>query len=255
MGVQTAVFSKVGDDPNGKFILAELSRAGVETSGIRLSPTDSTPFTFVGVHADGDRTFILTPGSNQTLAPADFDIDTLLDADYLLYQDCWLQPALDGAPGAEILAEAKRRGVVTLLDACWGMGPNRPIFETMLPHCDYVMPSVDDLRVIYPGLSAEEIAAHILNQGTGTVVLKMGPSGSMIATRAGIEHVQALPAQVVDTTGAGDCWDAGFIAALSKGNDVIKAAKIGHACAACCVEHLGGATGIPDYESVLQRTK
>jgi len=253
MGLRPAVFSKVGNDPNGAFLLRELAQCGVDTSGIRVSDSDATPFTFVGVHPDGDRTFIHTPGANLTVTFDGFDLERLLLTDFLVYQDLWVLPRMDGAPGAAVLAEAQRRGVTTFLDECWGLGPNRDAFEAMAPHCDYLLPSLDDLRAIYPGTSAEEMADYLLGLGARAAVLKMGAEGCLVAQGERRVRVPALPAQVVDTTGAGDCWDAGFIAGLAYGEDIVTAARIGCACAAFCIEALGGSTGVPDYPTVLHR--
>ena len=253
MGLAAGVFSKLGDDFAGRFLLEEIGRSGVETSGIRLSKSDSTPFTFVGIHEDGDRTFIHTPGANLTFAPEDVDLDRLLAADFLLYCDLWCKPRLDGPPGAAILAEARRRGVVTLLDECFGLGPDRVQLEPMLPHCDYFVPSLDDMRVIYPGASAGQVADTLLAGGAKTVVLKMGGEGCLVACGRQRVRVPAFPTRVVDATGAGDSWDAGFLAALAHGEDVATAARIGNAAASFCIQAVGGASGIPAYEVVREK--
>ncbi len=251
MGLGACVFSKLGDDFAGRYLLDELRASGVDTRGICVSATDATPFTFVGVHADGDRTFIHTPGANLTFSPDDLDRARLLDCDFLLYQDLWVKPAIDGEPGAAILAEARRRGAVTMLDECFGLGPDRRQLEVMLPHCDYFVPSLDDMRVVYPGASAEDVAARLLAGGAGAVVLKMGPEGCLVAQRGGgRRHVPAFPTDVVDTTGAGDCWDAGFIAALAHGEDVFAAAVTGNAAARFCIRAVGGSAGVPSYAEV-----
>lgn len=253
LGLNVGVFSKVGDDPNGAFLRSELAQAGVDTRGIRVAAGESTPFTFVGIHPDGDRTFIHTPGTNLTFSPADLDLAALFAADILLYQDCWVLPQLDGEPGARLLAEARRCGVKTALDECWGLGPRRDVLETMLPHCTYFLPSADDLRTIYPDWPPERLIVHFLSLGVEAVVLKMGAAGCLVAHGAERVQVPALNVRVVDTTGAGDCWDAGFLAALMHGEDVIAATRIGHACAAYCIEHIGGSAGIPDYASACRR--
>ncbi len=255
MGLPVGVFAKVGDDPNGAFLAHELAAAGVNTRGIVVSPTDTTPYTFVGIHTSGDRTFIHTPGANLTFTPADVDVEALLAADFLLYPDCWVLPGLDGAPGAALLAEARRRGVTTLLDECWGLGPDRARFEAMVPHADYVLPSLDDLRAIYPDRAPEVIAAHLLGLGCGAVVIKMGADGCVLFQPGCATSVPALPARVVDTTGAGDCWNAGFIAGLAHGADPVAAARLGAACAACGIEAVGGAAGVPDYATVIARAR
>ncbi|MEI6520542.1 MAG: carbohydrate kinase family protein [bacterium] len=254
MGIETGVFSKVGDDANGVFILRELEQCGVDTRGIKIKSDVNTPFTFVGIHPGGERTFIHTPGTNMTFNPADVDRETILAADYLLYQDCWVLPGFDGEPGAKLLAEAKNRGIITFLDECWGLGPNKSTFEQMLPFCDYVMPSFDDMLAIYPGFSADEVATRLLNKGAKTVILKLGAKGCLVCYDSERIPVPAYPANVVDTTGAGDCWNAGFIAALAHGEkDLLAAAKFGSACASFCIGSVGGMTGIPDYITVKQR--
>ena len=253
MGLAAGVFSKVGDDPNGAFLIREFQRCGVDTSGLRVAAQDNTPFTFVGIHPDGDRTFIHTPGANKTFAVDDLDLDLLFAADFLYREDLWVVPGLDGQPTANLFAEARRRGVITLLDEGWGLGPNRDTLEVILPHCDYVTPSLDDLQAIYPQTSAAGIAERLLAGGAGTAVIKMGAQGCLVAQGTNCTRIPALPAKVVDTTGAGDCWNAGFVAALAYGEDVLTAALIGNAAAAFCIEAIGGSTGIPDYATTRQR--
>ncbi|MBZ5561978.1 MAG: carbohydrate kinase family protein [Acidobacteriia bacterium] len=253
MGLQVSSFSKVGDDLNGEFIRRELCKLNVNTDGIHVSPRDATPFTFVGVHADGERTFIHTPGANVTFVLDDLDLDRVLATDFLLYHDLWVLPGLDGKPGATLLAEAQRRGVVTFLDEGFGYGPQRESLEAMLPYCDYAIPSFDDLQIIYPGTSAEEMADHLLKLGARAAILKMGRNGCLVARGNDRTLVPCLPAKVVDTTGAGDCWDAGFMAGLASSEDILTAARIGNACAAFGIEAVGGSTGVPNYSAVRER--
>ena len=255
MGLPVTAFSKVGNDPNGSFILHELRQAGVDAAGVAVSTKDTTPFTFVGIHADGDRTFIHTPGSNVTFCLDDLELDRVLDCQFLLYQDLWVLPGMDGVPAATLLAAAQERGVVTFLDEAFGYGPKCDSLEAMLPHCDFVIPSFDDLQILYPNSSAQDLADRLMGMGAGSVVIKMGPKGCMVAHDGVCTQVSAYPANVVDTTGAGDCWDAGFIAALSRGKDPVAAAKIGCACAAFGIEAVGGSTGVPCYDLVQQRAQ
>jgi sugar/nucleoside kinase (ribokinase family) len=148
------------------------------------------------------------------------------------------------------LAQARRKGITTLLDECWGLGPNLETLAVMLPHCDYVLPSLEDMNAIFPGASAEQVAAKLLGLGVGTVVLKMGRAGCMIARGSERTIVPAFPTAVVDTTGAGDCWNAGFMAGLANGRSILESARLGNACASYCIQAVGGATGVPDWLTV-----
>ena len=167
MGLAVSSFSKVGDDLNGQFIRGELEKLGVDTSGICVSAGETTPFTFVGIHPDGDRTFIHTPGANVTFNLNDLNLEQVVAGDYLLYHDLWVLPGMDGKPAATLLERAKRHGVVTCLDEGFGYGPKREQLEAMLPYCDYVTPSFDDLQAIYPGTSPDELASRLLDLGAG----------------------------------------------------------------------------------------
>jgi sugar/nucleoside kinase (ribokinase family) len=253
LGVPVRVFAKVGDDLNAKFVLDYLHKRGVDISGVVLSAKEPTPFTFVGIHPGGDRTFVHTPGANKSFAVVDLDRRRLFDADILFYQDFWVLPQLDGTPAAELLAEARRRGIVTVLDECWGLGPDRAKLEAVLPHVDYLLPSYDDLAAIYPGVKPEDMIRLLRGKGTRRVILKLGPRGCLVGNADGITAVPSRADTVVDTTGAGDCFDAGFVAGLAHGLADVPAAQIGSLCAAACLRHVGGANGIPVYATLASQ--
>ena len=250
LGVPVRVFSKVGADVNGRFIVDTLQARNVDTSGVCVADGETTPFTFVGIHPHGDRTFVHTPGANKTFAAADLNPALLFDADLLFYQDFWVLPKLDGAPAAALLAEARRRGVRTLLDECWGLGPNRVKLEAVLPILDYFLPSYDDLLAIYPGRDPVAMLRLLREKGVGRTVLKLGPQGCLVGTDAAPVAVPSCADNIVDTTGAGDCFDAGFIAGLAHGLDDVNAARMGALAAAACIRHVGGANGIPTFETL-----
>jgi len=252
IGVPVALFTKAGADAVGDLALQQLERLGVETTAVVRSDTVTTPFTFVGVHPDGDRTFVHVPGANRTQRVTDFDLDRLLDAGYLFYQDHWVMPESDGAPGAELLRQARARGVVTLLDECWGLGPRADTLEAMLPLADYALPSYDDLLAIYPGLDPAGMAQHLLRLGAGCVVLKLGARGCLVCAGGESLGVPSCARGIVDTTGAGDCFDAGFIAGLARGLPARQAAVVGSRAAAACIAHVGGACGIPTFDALCQ---
>lgn len=252
LGIPVAIFSKVGADMNGKFLLAELQRHGAEVSHVRESAKDSTPFTFVGIHPSGDRSFIHTLGCNLSFSLKDLDLAVLYDCKFLLYQDMWVLPKLDRPAAAKILAGAQKHGVITLLDECFGLGPDRVAFEAALPYCDVVLPSYDDMRFIYPGLKPASVVARLRQQGARRVVLKLGPKGCLVANEKDTFHLPSVATEILDTTGAGDCFDAGFIAGLVNRRSDVDAARIGSLTAAACIRNVGGAVGIPTYRTLVK---
>ena len=255
MGVRTTIFSKVGGDLNGGFLRRQLRNIGVDVTQIRVAGRESTPFTFVGIHPDGDRSFIHTPGANLTFSRRDLNLDRLYDCQFLLYQDMFVLPKLDGGTCAKLLAGAKKRGITTLLDECYGLGPKRRVFESALPFCDVAIPSCDDMQAIYPGMKAVDIARHLRARGARRVVLKLGARGCLVATEKETALVPSLAKRIVDTTGAGDCFNAGFIAGLVNGLSDLQAARVGAAASAACIGFIGGAVGIPSYKKLLKMAK
>ena len=206
----------------------------------------------MGIHPNGDRSFIHTPGCNLSFSLRDLDLEALYACKALLYQDMWVLPKLDGPAAPEILAGARQRGVITLLDECYGLGPNREVFEAVLPYCDVVLPSADDMRIIYPGLTPGEIVARLRQKGARRVVLKLGREGCLVADAQTTIHLPSVATEIIDATGAGDCFDAGFIAGLVNGLDDADSAKIGNLTAAACIRNVGGAVGIPKYENIAR---
>ncbi|MDD5707750.1 MAG: carbohydrate kinase family protein [Kiritimatiellae bacterium] len=243
LGVPVTVFSKLGKDPNGAFALTELRRAGAATDGVREDRAGMTPFTFVGIHGDGDRTFVHTPGVNLSFSPRDLDPKLLFRGDFLFYQDHGVLPKLDGAPAARLLQQARRAGMTTFLDECWGLGPNPAGLDRVLPYADYFLPSYDDMLATYGRRTPLAMARLLHDKGVGKVVLKLGKRGCLLWDGAVAQNFRACSCRVVDTTGAGDCFDAGFIAALARGYDCDQACAIGHRAAAACVTRVGGNIG------------
>jgi sugar/nucleoside kinase (ribokinase family) len=250
LGFTARLFAKVGDDLSGRFLLEQLAAAGVDTSAMRVDPTDPTPFTYVGIRPDGERTFIHTPGCNRTFSLAEVDHEALLECDALVMPDTFALPGIDGEPAAQLLALARQRHLRTLLDETQGMGPSRPPFELMVREADVLAPSCEDLSLLYPTLEPRDIALHLIGLGARTVVLKLGSAGCLVADEGAIYAVPAPPATVVDSTGAGDSFDAGLIAALLQGEKVRPAAEIATWVAARSLEAVGAAAGIPLYTVV-----
>jgi fructokinase len=106
------------------------------------------------------------------------------------------------------------------------------------------------MRVIYPGLDPVQVAGRLRSLGAKRVILKLGRDGCLVSNEKGDTRLPSLATEIVDCTGAGDCFDAGFAAGVVNGLDDLAAAKLGSAAAAACIRNVGGAVGIPHYKTL-----
>ena len=172
----------------------------------------------------------------------DLELNELFDCDILLYPDLFNLPMIDGTPLCELFENAQRRGILTILDETWGIsGLHKGVFESCLPFVDYLMPSADDLGFLYPGEQPEELAKFFVRKGVKNVVLKLGSKGVFVLNNEISFELPAIAekSEVVDTTGAGDNFNAGFIYGLSNGHPLRWCADFGSKVAALSVQQLG----------------
>ncbi|MGC4047967.1 MAG: sugar kinase [Armatimonas sp.] len=248
LGVGAKLIGKLGDDNFGRFLTTALKSAGVDCTPLALA-TDGTPtpVSLVTVHSDAERSFLHAPGTNAKFSPADIDWEKLSDVTLFHVAGPQLFPALEGAPLAGVLAEAKRRGMTTVLDTV--MNPNGMNWEAQalcFPYLDWFVPSFEEIRMLTGETSTEGQLAACRAAGATNVAIKLGAKGCFIAAENTEPFfIPALPVTVVDTLGAGDSWCAGFLTGLQRGWPLEKTARLANATGAACVQALGAVTGVP----------
>lgn len=143
---------------------------------------------------------------------------------------------------------AKARGVTTSFDL---IAPNEETLELLrplLPSVDYFMPSLEEAAFLSERLSRRPLAASSA-LGVGTCILKDGENGSWLIGRdGGPQHIAPWPVEAVDTTGCGDSYCGGFIAALARGLSVKAACDVASAVAALVATGMGSDAGVVDWE-------
>lgn len=259
MGIPCDMIVKVGDDMLGRFVLQEAQKHRIGTAGVvRDGSGTSTPFTFVCVHRDGQRSFLHTMGTNGTLRLDEIDTSIIRRAKFCFVTGTMVMTAFDGQQTAELLRQAKDAGVTTLLDTVYvDTAPTakwQEVIVPCLPHLDYFIPSQPEAMGI-TGLDEPSAMAQWLQQrGCRHVVIKLGAAGAFWRDADGREGRSPAFAveQVVDTTGAGDCWSAGFLAGLSRGESIAEACDLGNATAAFSIQAAGASTGVRPIEEILQ---
>ncbi len=222
-------------------LVALLRRAGIDTRHLVRRPDTPTSASVLPIRPDGDRPSLHLLGANITYGPDDVPWDTLAEASHLHLGG----PELIGVDtAARILSYAKEHGVATSVDllAPGALGSFEQI-AAALPYVDHLLPNEDQVL----GFSGEPDlvtgARKLLDAGAGLVAVTCGAEGALLVTAEGTEKVPAFSVDVVDTTGCGDAFSAGFVTGMGLGRTPYESAVLGSAAAALVAQGLGSDHG------------
>jgi ribokinase len=245
LGMDTQLFGKVGDDVFGTYVLVELEDNHVDTKNVVL--TDNKTGVTVAMVQGIERSFITFRGENATYCLDDIDVSKI-HAEIVHLPSYFLLDGLrdEYARLIDILHAAK---IQVSFDTGWdprGFTKETvdPLFD-ILPRVDVFLPNIDEARSILgldPKTGPERAAEILLDMGVSVAAIKMGKDGCWVADRDHIEYVPAFVVKVVDTTGAGDNFNAGFISSYISGKPLSECARIGSATAALKIGGVGWST-------------
>jgi sugar/nucleoside kinase (ribokinase family) len=253
LGLPVDVVGKVGGDPFGDFVINFLQERGIGTSGLKSDPGVGTSASMVLVDPDGERRFVHYIGANAAFTFEDINFELVTAAAILHIGGSLVMPGIDGEPTAKLLQQAREAGVITFLDTVWDdTGRWMALLEPSLPYIDYFIPSLPEAQEITGINQPEKIASDLIDHGVGTVALKMGPDGCLVMS-SDYESLR-LPAHdvnVVDATGAGDAFAAGFITGVWQEWSLEKTTRFASAVGAMCVTGVGAAGCVGSLEETL----
>ena len=256
MGVPCDMIVKVGGDTLGDFVIGEAKRYGINAAGVVRDSNIHTPYTFVCVMPDGQRSFFHTMGANGTFCYDDINFDIIGKAKFCFVTGTMVMKTFDGEQTTRCLQRVQQLGVKTLLDTVYVDSAPRELWNAnilpCLPHLDYFVPSQPEARAITGMEKPSDMARFFQDHGCRNVVIKLDKTGAFCRDAAGNETLVAsyMVENVVDTTGAGDSWCAGFLAGLREGLPMAEAALLGNAVAAHCIQAPGASTGIKSLEEI-----
>ncbi|MDZ7373034.1 MAG: carbohydrate kinase family protein [candidate division KSB1 bacterium] len=252
LGARVAMMGLVGEDGFGDFVLQEIRRANADWRSVRRTNAAGTSATVVLVSPEGERSFVHTLGANALLSLEHVDFDVIARSRLLHIGSVGLLPALDGEPMAQVLRRARELGVSTSLDTVWDpMGRWLRIVEPCLPYVDLFLPALHEARAITGLEDPEAIARFFLNRGPKVVAVKMGDQGCLVTDGQQWIREPAYAVNVVDTTGAGDAFVAGFLMGWLKAWPLQKVAQFANAVGAMCVTAIGATQGVRSLEETL----
>ncbi len=252
LGIDVGVAGCVGDDPFGRFVAETLNQAGIDIGGVRTVPDRGTAVTMIVNVKNEDRRFISTPGANHAFSVEDIPQDWLNHSRIFYVGGYLMLPALETDAFLETLQQLRARGIKTVLDVVlMGSRDYWPIITRLLPAVDYFLPNDDEADVILGVSDPLEQAKRFLDAGAANVVITSGSRGSLFWGEGGQFRAGVYPIEFVSGAGAGDAFDAGFIAGLLWNEDAQGCIRWGSALGASCVRAIGTTDSVFTKEEAL----
>jgi sugar/nucleoside kinase (ribokinase family) len=251
LGLRVALVAAVGDDPAGSLVLGQVAAEGVDASAVAVRAGAPTGMT-VALSRGDDRAILTATGAITTLTPADVPAALLARTRHLHVSSYFLVEDSLGPGLGALFAAARAVGVTTSLDTNWDpaqkWGDDR--LRAALAETDLLLPNeAEALRL--SGRAALTSAVQVLTATGSRLVVKLGPRGALCVDGARQHHVRLPEVRPLDTTGAGDCFNAGLIAGLLRGLGLARATALGCAAGAASTRGVGGTESCPDLAAAL----
>jgi sugar/nucleoside kinase (ribokinase family) len=247
LGLDVGFVSKVGDDLFGRFVLDELGNKGVDISRVIVDPAMRTGVSII-LSQTRDRGIVTFQGTMSALSGEEIDIDFVTDFRHLHVSSFFLQETLQPFL-PRLFQMAHEAGMTTSLDTGWDPKERwNGVLREVLKHVDVFLPNELEAIAIAGTDDVESALGVLAEIVPGVVAVKLGERGA-VASRAGeIVRHSGYKVQVVDTTGAGDCFNAGFLYGFLQGESLYQCLSLGCACGALSVTAVGGTPAQPTLD-------
>ena len=256
LGLKSLAVGAVGDDEKADWVLMTLQKHAIDTSAMQRIKGVPTSATILNVRPNGDRPALHVRGASDHFDVPASAYDKVVDAPIIHLGGTGLLKKLDGPASVTLLREAKKRGRTVTFDLIAASAETIGIVEPLLPYIDYFMPSIEEAKDMSGQGNPEDCAKFYLDKGAQCCVFTLGGDGAYYAHKDGTRlKSPAYEIKVVDTTGCGDAFDAGFIASLHHRMDVETALRFAQASAGLVATGLGSDAGIVSFEDTLDKMK
>jgi len=257
MGKRTGLISKVGDDAAGKQVLNYIGSNGIPLDGITIEKGLETGINIVLVDGAGERYFLTNPqGSLRKLSKEDILPRLGRAADIVCFASIFVSPLID-IPAMEHIFRKVKEKPGRILAADMTKAKNGEKLEDLRQLCryiDYIFPNQEEIALLTGETDPVANAGILIEAGVYCAVIKCGSNGCIIRTKDEMYKIPAYPVEkAIDSTGAGDCFTAGFLWGLSEGMGLEECGYMACATASCTVEHAGATDGIVSVSKVMER--
>lgn len=251
LGRRVGYVTKIGDDAFGQCFLELWNREGVDTSNVIVEKGGFTGIYFIA-YANGHEFTYFRRGSSASHISAD-EVDHEYIKNSRIFHSSGISQAISDSSREAVfhaIEIAKKNGVLVSYDPnvrlkLWPLETARDTIIRAIGLADIVFPSMEDASILFSSGSAKDAARRFFELGPSTVVLKLGASGCMVATKEEVFETPGFEANVVDATGAGDAFDAAFLCGILEGWDLRRCAKFANAVGALTTTGKGAVNPIP----------
>jgi sugar/nucleoside kinase (ribokinase family) len=249
IGLKVGFIGKCGDDVFGRFMLDEMQKRGVDVSSVIIVPGGATGLSVI-LNRGTDRAILTHLGLIPELSVEDIPEELLLRSRHLHVAGYFLQPKLQpGLP--ELFRKAQSLGLTTSLDTNYDPSEQWLGFDELLSVTNVFMPNEAEARSL-AGTADVENAARKLGAKVETLAIKLGAAGALGVQKENSIRVPSIPVKVVDTVGAGDSFDAGFLYGYLHGWSLEKSLRVAAICGALSTQKAGGTTAQATLDEVMQ---
>ncbi len=250
LGAEVCMAGKVGDDLFGKKYLEHLIEEKVNVDCVAVETGETTGVADIWVADSGENSIISIPGAN---AKCDLDwlnaaLERLSDCDIFL-----LQLEIPHETVGAALKKLREMGKTVILDPA----PAVPLPAEWLACADYITPNETELEILTGDLpknaTVEARIRRLVGESNRMVIHKRGAEGAFIGTKDGVLPVSGFKVKAVDTTAAGDTFNAGLAAGLAMGKPIEECVRLANAAGALAVTALGAQGCMPTLEMIRER--
>ncbi|MFQ6071621.1 MAG: carbohydrate kinase family protein [Methanosarcinales archaeon] len=247
LGLKTGYIGKIGDDTEGKILLEDMQNENVDVSGIKTS-IDRSGTCLVFVDGMGNRAILVDPGVNDTITIDDINLDFVKKTKFLHLTSFVCKESIQSFETQKKLIKELETEVSFDPGQLYAEKGLKEM-EDIIKRSKVVLPSEYELKLL-TGFNYKEGAQILLNKGVEIVGVKLGEKGCYITDGSKEYSIPAYKTKVVDTTGAGDAFNAGFLYGLIKGKNLEECGKLGNKVASFCIQKKGAKDGLPRLHSL-----
>jgi len=251
LGGQVSFIARIGNDPFGEMAIGLYRDEGIDVTHVTRTSDAPTGVGFIIVEASsGHNCITIDPGANELLTAGDV---SSCEAAFNSAAVVLTQLEIPVAAAEAALRCGRAHGAVTILNPA----PVRPLPPSVLTLIDVLTPNETEARVLAghspdAAVAPEEVARQLIRNGVRQVVMTLGEKGALIVTETASTHVSGVQMSAVDTTGAGDAFNAGLAVAMACGDSLEAAVRFAVVTGGLAVTKEGVIPSLPRRQDVVQ---